>query len=62
MSSPGEQSEVIRAAVAVLDEMAIAYAIGGSIASSTYGAYFERSAVNLGVADLLQRASKEAMP
>jgi len=37
MSSPGEQSDVIRAAVAVLDEMAIPYAIGGSIASSTYG-------------------------
>ncbi len=38
MSSPGEQSEVIRAVVAVLNEMAIPYAIGGSIASSTYGA------------------------
>jgi hypothetical protein len=37
MTLPGEQSEVIRAAVAVLNEMAIAYAIGGSIASSTYG-------------------------
>jgi hypothetical protein len=37
MSSPGEQSDVIRAAVGVLDEMSIPYAIGGSIASSTYG-------------------------
>jgi hypothetical protein len=37
MSSAGEQSDVIRAAVAALNAMSIPYAIGGSIASSTYG-------------------------
>jgi hypothetical protein len=38
MNAPAEQSEVIRAVVAVLDQMSLSYAIGGSIASSTYGA------------------------
>jgi hypothetical protein len=38
MSEPAEQSEVIRAVVAALDRMSLPYAIGGSIASSTYGA------------------------
>jgi hypothetical protein len=38
MSEPAEQSEVIRTVVAVLDRMGLPYAVGGSIASSTYGA------------------------
>ncbi|MEX2137898.1 MAG: hypothetical protein WD894_01465 [Pirellulales bacterium] len=38
MSEPAEQSEVIGTVVAALDRMSLAYAIGGSIASSTYGA------------------------
>lgn len=38
MSEPAEQSDVIRTVVAVLDRMSLPYAIGGSIASSTYGA------------------------
>jgi hypothetical protein len=38
MNAPADQSEVIRAVVAVLDQMSLSYAIGGSIASSTYGA------------------------
>jgi hypothetical protein len=109
MSSAGEQSDVIRAAVAALNELSIPYAIGGSIASSTYGTprfthdaditedvvllklqwyqlggevsdrqwsdvlgvlqarresldrdYLEPSAMDLGVSDLLERATKEA--
>jgi hypothetical protein len=31
MSAPSEQSEVIRIAVAALDRMGIAYAVGGSM-------------------------------
>ncbi len=38
MSEPADQSEVIQTVVAVLDRMGLPYAIGGSIASSTYGA------------------------
>ena len=38
MSERAEQSDVIRTAVNALDRMGLRYAIGGSIASSTYGA------------------------
>jgi hypothetical protein len=37
MSAPAEQSDVIRTVVDLLDQMKLPYAIGGSIASSTYG-------------------------
>jgi hypothetical protein len=37
MSAPVEQSDVIRAVVEILDRMQLPYAIGGSIASSTFG-------------------------